>query len=328
MTCNPSRCRKQNFLAGTILTVAAGVLYASFDPVPAGEAPAASAAESTVVEDFIVPLPPEAAELPVVEAVEDDSEESVVAAPAVSTDATLSNYELVEYSLLLLKDGADYLRQFNTYSAVFHKQERLGGDLSDVQNIDLKIQQSPHFAVYMKWRNGDRGRQLLYSSEYEDGDMVVKLGGFKGRLLPGIKLNPHGTKAREEARHPVTQAGLLGMLEKMISHRRRDLEQGYGLQCTRLPNQEFDGRDCLCFLYEYESPEVSSDYRKSIILLDARHHIPVMARNYTWAAECDNLSAEELDALTLVENYSFTKIDFNRKLTASDFSRDNRRYRM
>lgn len=329
MACNSSRCRKQNLLAGTILTVAAGVLYTSFDPVPAGESPAIAAeTEAAVVEEFLVPLPPEAADLPVIEVAEDDSEESTVTAPVVSTASTLSNYELVEYSLLLLKDGAEYLRQFKTYSAVFHKQERLGGDLSEIQNIDLKIQQSPHFAVYMKWRNGDRGRQLLYSTEYEDGDMVVKLGGFKGRLLPGIKLNPNGTKAREESRHPVTKAGLLGMVEKMINHRRRDLKQGYGLQCTRLPNQEFDGRDCLCFLYEYESPEVSGDYRKSVILIDAQHHIPVMARNYTWAAEADNLSPEELDALTLVENYSFTGIDFNKTLTAKDFSRDNRRYRM
>lgn len=330
MPCNSSRCRKHNFLAGTIVAIAAGVLYTSFDPVPAGESPALSSdTETAVVEEFLVPLPPEAADLPVVEEEVVDAEDATVEeTPVVVTEATLNNLELIEYSLLLLKDGAEYLKQFNTYSAVFHKQERLGGDLSEVQTIDLKIQQSPHFAVYMKWRNGDRGRQLLYSTEYEDGDMVVKLGGFKGRLLPGIKLNPLGSKAREESRHPVTKAGLLGMLEKMITHRRRDLKNGHGMTCTRLPNQEFDGRDCICFLYEYESSETSSDYRKSVILLDAMHHIPVMARNYTWAAEAEDLTAEELDALTLVENYSFTGIDFEKRLTASDFSRDNRRYRM
>ncbi len=118
------------------------------------------------------------------------------------------------------------------------------------------------------------------------------------------------------------------MLEKMIAHRREDLDRGHGTNCHRLPNQEFDGRNCLCFLYEYESPEVSAEYRKSLILLDAIHHIPIMARNYTWAAEADNLSPAELDQLTLIENYSFTRIDFNKTLTARDFSRENPRYRM
>ena len=323
---------KPNLIAGMILVMSLGVLYLSFEPVPAGETPNSAAdsqfssIEDFRVEDFEVPMPPEAAELPVVESVPDDSDvpDPVLAA----APSTLSNIELIEYSLFLLKDGAEFLGQLDTYTAVFHKQERLGGDLSEVQTIDVKIRQSQPFAVYMRWRNGDRGRQLLYSDEYDDGDMVVKLGGFKGRLLPGIKLNPKGSRALEKARHPVTQAGFQGMVDQMIAHRRRDLSRGHGMRCTRLPNQEFDQRDCFCFLYEYESPQISKEYRKSLILLDTKRHIPLMARNYTWAAEADDLSEDDLDALTLTENYAFTNVDFSKVLTAIEFSRKNPRYRM
>lgn len=324
-----SQSRKPNLIAGMILVMTICVLYLNDDPVPAGDSPGGyNQHESAEVEEFVVPMPPEAAELPFVEPDSDDDDAAVAAVAVTDARGTvLSNIELIEYSLLLLKDGAEYLRQFETYTAVFHKQERLGGDLSEVQTIDIKIRQRPHFAVYMRWRNGDRGRQLLYSDEYEDGDMVVKLGGFKGRLLPGIRLNPTGSKALEQARHPVTQAGLMGMLKKMIAHRRRDLATGHGMRCTRLPNQVFDGQDCVCFLYEYESPEISKDYRKSLILVDAKRHIPLLARNYTWAAET-SLSEEELDARTLVENYSFTNVDFSRSVTAIEFSRENPRYRM
>jgi len=322
-----SRSRKPNFIAGTILAVTVGVLYISFDPIPAGESPAPSSIhESSVVDKFAVPIPPEAADLPV--AVSDDIESPVADVEIDVSAPTLSNIELAEYSMLLLKDGAEYIQQFETYSAVFHKQERLGGDLSEVQTIDLKLRQKKPFAVYMKWRNGDRGRQLLYSDEYEDGNMVVKLGGFKGRILPGLKLNPVGSRAKENARHSVTKAGIQMMAEKMIAHRKRDLARGAGMQCTRLPNREFDQQDCFCFLYEYESPEISKDYRKSIILIESTHHIPVLARNYTWAAEANDLSPEELDVRTLIENYSYTNIDFAKTLATVEFSRDNPRYRM
>ena len=76
-------------------------------------------------------MPAEAAELPVVESNQDDPDATDSAIAATGT--TLSNIELIEYSLLLLKDGAEYLKQFETYTAVFHKQERLGGDLESDQ---------------------------------------------------------------------------------------------------------------------------------------------------------------------------------------------------
>ena len=322
-----SRSWRPNLIVGMILAMTAGILYTNFDPVPVGESPArASDREFPDIAEIIVPTPPEAAGLPVVESAPHDSD--AVDTMVETAPSTLSNNELIEYSMFLLRDGVDYLKQFPTYTAMFHKQERLGGDLSDVQNIEFKIRQSPTFAVYMKWRNGHRGRQLLYSDEYEDGNMVVKLGGFKGRLLPGLRLNPNGSKARSEARHSVTQSGIMAMAEQMIAHRRRDLAAGHGIRCTRLPNQEFNDRACCGFLFEYESPRVSQEYRKSLALLDAEHHFPVLARNYTWAAESTDLSEQELDALTLIENYSYTGIDFSKTLTALDFSRENRRYRM
>ena len=118
------------------------------------------------------------------------------------------------------------------------------------------------------------------------------------------------------------------MVQKIITHRENDLKVGHGIRCQRLANQEFDQRDCYCFVFEYETADVSDQYRKSILLVDSRRHIPVMARNYVWAAEADGMTAEELDDMTLVEDYSFTEIDFDRQLTAVEFSRENPRYRM
>ena len=53
-----------------------------------------------------------------------------------------------------------------------------------------------------------------------------------------------------------------------------------------------------------------------------------MIRNYTWSAESDGLTEEELDAVTMIEDYSFTELDLERKLATQEFDRENPTYRM
>lgn len=347
--------RKPNAAAICMAGLSVLVLYTSFDPVPAGEEirsgtdAAVTAAEFTIQDE--VPLPPESLDLSKKVASADqppaatdttssetnpaqDAQLVTEVRPAPVPAATaplgvvLSDQEAVQFCLFLLENGARYLESIPNYSVTFSKQERINGDLSENQIIDMKVQHTPFFSVYMKWKNGDAGRQLLFSEQYEDHQMVVKLGGLKGRLLPAIKLDPRGDRAMSESRYPVTEAGILGMLRQITTHRRNDLSRGHGVSCRRLPNQTFDDRNCICIEFEYASREHSEIYRKSLILIDARHHIPVMARNYTWAKESDGLTPAQLDEQTLIENYTFTSINFTAELIAEEFSRSNPRYRM
>jgi hypothetical protein len=347
--------QKANSLATCLSTAAIIVVYASIDPLPASDHfradPVSLASIDFAIDDSAVPLPLEienplsqAAHAPLPDAPEvqadnhDEQNEGQVAdgapaakspSPAQVTDGIiLSQQEAVQYSLFLLENGEAQLKQIPWYSAVFSKHERINGDLQESQTIDIKVRQSPAFSVYMKWRNGDTGRQALYSDEYEDRQMVVKLGGLKGRLLPGIKLDPEGERAMAESRYPITRAGLLGMQQQIIKHRREDVARGHGVRCRRLPDQLYDDTQCLCFEFIYESQEISPVYRKSLMLIDARRHIAMLTRSYTWANEADSLTTEQLDAQTLIEDYSFSSINFGAELVAEDFSRDNPRYRM
>ena len=333
-TCSQNSSRRRNFIAGCVTVFSVAILYSSFDPVPAGEDVSVrrSSVPPIVIDEGTVPLPVSSEAL-------SDSVNSVAASdmPKTSSEASvavevpdgglLSGMETIKFCYLLLKDGETFLENASDYSVVFHKEERINGDLKPLQTINLKVQHKPHIAVYMRWENGERGRQLLYSDQYEDGCMVVKFGGFK-KMLPALKIDPNSAIAMAESRYPATQAGVLGMLKQILIHRERDLKRGHGVSCRRLQNQVVDERDCYCFLLKYDSREFSDVYRKSLILVDTRHHIPLMVRNYTWTEGAEELSDEELDKLTLIENYSFTGFDLNRELVAEDFSRDNPVYRM
>ncbi|MEZ6132171.1 MAG: DUF1571 domain-containing protein [Planctomycetaceae bacterium] len=337
----------RNTFAASIALFSVGILYSSFDPVPAGDDISVQADVPTSYSAYAsydetsVPLPAgvkitpgegvEAVATTAAEA-DDTTADTAETAPGAQTASgnagnVLSNMETIKFCVLLLQDGARYMNGLKDYTAHFHKEERIDGDLQAPQTIALKVQHKPHFAVYMNWQNGERGRQVLFSEDYEDGNMVVKLGGMK-RFLPAVKVDPHCSLAKAESRYPITQAGVLGMINQIVEHRQRDLKRGHGVSCVRLPNVVFDEKDCYRFVLTYEDRQFSDVYRKSIMMIDAELHIPLMITNFTWATDAENLSEEELDKATLIENYSFTRLNTKTELAAQDFSRDNPSYRM
>lgn len=322
--CPRKNSRRSNFLALTISAVSLGVIFCSFDPVPAGE----ETGRSEIASES-VPLPP--GEIAAAASAEQHAPKASEEAGTVTIDnggMILNNDDALKFSLLMVQDGQRFIENVDAYSVVFNKQERIKGDLSETQTIDMKVRHTPSFGIYMKWKNGDTGRQLLYNEDYEDKKMCVKLGGFKGRLLPAIKLEPTSPEAMAQARYPVTEAGILGMLKQLVFHRQNDLKNGQGVRCVRLGDTEFDNRKCYCFLYEYESREFNPTYRKSLLMLDARYHIPLRVINHTWTENSEGLTAAELDEQTLIEDYSFLNLDFGKEMVTIDFSRDNPAYRM
>ena len=324
---------RRNFVAACVTVFSVGVLYSSFDPVPAGEENfSRSAPTAPQFDENSVPLPTSisgevAATVEIAEV-----ESSIPVDPDAAllkksaSGSALTNLESIQLCDLLLSDGERFINRFSAYTVKFHREERINGDMKCPQSIELKVQHEPHFAVYMRWLSGQKGQQVLYSDEYEDRCMVVKFGGFK-RMLPALKLEPNSGLAMAETRYPVTEAGIGGMIRQLREHRGRDIKRNHGLTCTRLENQEFEGQDCYCFLLKYESREISKVYRKSLMMIDCENHIPVMVRNFTWSADT-SLDGEQLDAATLIEDYSFTDLQIQAELVATDFSRENPRYRM
>lgn len=318
---------KRNFLAMCASAVSLGAICVSFDPVPAGDDIQITRGDSgntALVDSCDVPLPP-AMRGSLSEAV--SSVQSI--APVLTVNGgDLSNDDAIKFSLLLLKDGGRFIDNIDNYRVTFEKRERIKGDIGELETMELKVRHAPNFSVYMKWKTGDAGRQLLYNDEYDDKQMVVKLGGLKGRILPALKLDPLGSEAKAGARYPVTEAGISGMIRQMIVHRENDVNHGQGVDCRRLQNQEFDERECYCFEYEYSAPKFNTLYRKSIVLMDTRYHVPLKVTNYTWSDNTEGLTPEQLDEMTMIEDYAFRKLDMGAKLVAEDFSRDNPAYRM
>lgn len=303
-------CKRRNLAALLVAGIAVGFLYLNCDPTPAG-----TRSHADLMSDELCPPPPS---MPFQMAGEGASD----AAGLVSRDH-ISGHWAMMLNVMLLEKGCQSFGEVSNYTAMLHKQERIGSDLGDVQKVECKLRHSP-FSIYMKWHTGDIGRELIYVDGQNDGNMVVHPGGWKGRLTGALSLDPCGSMAMAESRHPVTQAGLKRLGETLLKYHRKCLAEPTGWTCDLYDNQKVNGRDCYLVIVNYASPEKSETYRKSMHYIDKELSVPICSRNYGWGEE--DADPETLDEQTLIESYTWTNIQIENRLADADFDSTNSDY--
>ncbi len=312
-------------MALIVSTAVVGYVYLNTDPVISGTEPAADAqAVIGPPELSLPPVPVSPVSLPASKEAAEGDAEAVTAAAPIDPNVLTGRWAML-FNVMLLKNGCERFEKVNDYRATLYKQERIGGELGEGQTTQLKVRHEP-FSVYMKWLTGDRGRQLIYVDGQNDGNMLIQLGGVKGRLLGVLQIDPNGAQSKKESRYPITGAGLLNMARKILQHRERDLANNCeGVHCEVHDDQMLNDRPCYLFVTTYDSPDYSETYRKSMLYVDKELSLPVCVRNYTWAVDAD---PEKLDEQTLIEFYSYSDIETGIELADPDFDAGNRKYRM
>ncbi len=307
----------QNFSAALVAGGALAFVYYSYQPAKAED----SSGETTRVSRLSDELPDTR-----VRVVSPAEKSESIPNPGDLDDSAVGDDNpqraAIVASIHQLQKGIAQLESCPCYSTVFERVERIDGELKDEQQIELKLRHSP-FSVYMKWLNGDKGRELLYTDNENEGRMLVKLGGFKGRLIPTLRLDPLGSQAMSETRHPVTRAGLVNLAKELIEHRQRDLESGHYPQCIIEEGHTFDGRSCTKVIVEYDSSKRSPLYRKSVTMIDDQLALPVYVRNYTWP----NQYTTDLEQDTLVECYAYKNIKIEKQVADAVWEVENPDYR-
>jgi hypothetical protein len=236
------------------------------------------------------------------------------------------NLELLQRVGNLLKSGRERFGQIPAYSAAFTKRERIGDEVTELTTMELKVRHLP-FAVYLKWLEGPgAGREVLYPDGANDGSMLVRMGGLKGRLIPAFRIDATGALAMNQSRYPIAKAGILGLAESMIAHREQELQTQVYARVRQEPDADVDGRPCAVYVFEFDVRERAPDYRKSIQYLDREWNVPLHVENYGWPEPGQHLDGAALDEATLIEYYKYSNIVTN-GLTDDDFSPSNPEYR-
>lgn len=224
-----------------------------------------------------------------------------------------------------LEEGRQTLQRIPSYEGTFRKQELVNGELLEPQTIFLRCRHQP-FSVYLLWEEGDQGREVLYVHGQNNGKLLAHDGGWKSRL-PALSLAPEGSLAMSSARYPVTQAGLMGLIDQMLQVHKQDLEARNYRVCLHQRKVAWQGHICDVFTLLYTDSTASPQYRKSVTLIEQQRHLPVSTRHYGWPSTDKDIPVEDLDAQTLLEAYEFDGLDFDQRLTDADFDASNPDYR-
>jgi hypothetical protein len=136
-----------------------------------------------------------------------------------------------------------------------------------------------------------------------------------------VSLNPTGNMAMKGNRYPVTEAGILNLLERLVAVGTKDSQYG---ECdvqyfTSAQGVKVGGRPCTCIQVTHPVPRRNFIFYQSRIYFDEELKLPVRYESYDWPTQ-------QGGAPLLMEEYTYQNLKFNSGFSDIDFDTRNSQY--
>jgi hypothetical protein len=220
--------------------------------------------------------------------------------------------------LVALLRAQDRLSRIGSYTATFQKQERIRGKLGPRQTLAMKVRQEP-FSIYLKFLKPKAGKEVVFCEGNHDNHVIAHNGDWTRRLIPRLKVAPTDPLALADSRHPVTDAGLHNLTDKLVAFRRLDLEDPDA--STMLDWQtDDDGRTWPRSVHTHPHRRPERPFAHVEVLYDPDTLIPRKITSYDWPEPGD------VGELKLAESYGYDDLDLEAALSDHDFDPANPEY--
>lgn len=205
------------------------------------------------------------------------------------------------------------LARVDSYTAVFHKQERIDDRLSEEETIFMKFKRP--FKVYMKWiRPPHEGRELLYVEGWNGNRIRIHGGGGLVGLFTW-NVDPQGRAVMNEHRHVITESGLEYLVGVVAANIRKGTAAGE-VRFLDMGRDTVYGRDARKVEIRFPADKAKGYYGyRAILSLDAETRMPLRALVFDWDDR-------------LVERYEYEDVRLDAGLTDADFAPGNPAYRL
>lgn len=210
------------------------------------------------------------------------------------------------------------------YQAVLVKRERIHGRLKDEVRMTLKVRNhgivdgdSRGLAVYLKFLEpaSMRGREVIWVEGENDDKLIAHEGGFKNFLR--VKLEPDSRLAMMGNKYPITDIGLVRLVEKLIEKASSEAAlEGCTVQVRE--NQRVGDRTCRMIQLTQPSRD-GFDFHVAQIFVDMERKLPLRYAAFLWPET-------EGGAPPLEEEYTYLDLETNVGLSDEDFDPDNPEY--
>lgn len=252
------------------------------------------------------------------------SAEAPTAPRAVSTrdlvDAAPGEHPLMP-AVRWAKQGIVGVRELQDYSCDFMKRERIDGVLGESQYIFMKVRHEP-FSVYMRFKGPDsmKGQEVIYVRDKNDGNLLAHPTGIKKRLVGTVSLKPNSMLAMSGNRYPITEVGILHLVERLIEVGDHDTQFGE-CEVDLFRDAKINDRSATCIQVVHPVPRRNFLFNLARIYVDDELNLPVRYEAYDWP-KANDPDAEPV----LIEEYTYYNVKLNNGFTDMDFSVDNPEY--
>jgi hypothetical protein len=247
------------------------------------------------------------------------------AATAVS-DSVATTHPL-DAALQRAQVGLDHLRShIRDYQALLIKRERIGGQLSEQQFLEILVrcrreeagQVVQPLSVYLHFLQPDsvKGREVIWVQGRNDNKLVAHEGGFKNLLR--VHLRPDSTLAMWGQRYPITQIGIENLIVQLIRKGERD-RRYEECEVRFFREAKVDGRLCTKIEVVHPHRRAHFDFHRAEIFIDEQSQVPIRYAAWSWPAAPGGQPLLE-------EEYTYTNLQLNVGLTDQHFDPDNPDY--
>lgn len=210
-----------------------------------------------------------------------------------------------------------YRNGVRDYICDFHKRERIDGKMVSPHQMHMKARSQPS-SIYFKFVTPNKGREAIYHPDKFGPKLVAHDVGL-GRLLAGtLHLDPKGSMAMDENRHPVSEAGLGSMIDTV--HERWQIELSPDESVLVVDRDaSFEGKACIKIDSVHTERRPDFFFHKVTLFIDKDLNLPVRFEAYDWPRADGTLD--------LVEEYTYRNLKVNAGLAEIDFDPSNQKYK-
>ncbi len=211
-----------------------------------------------------------------------------------------------------LREAEAAYDKVRSYTAIFHKQQRVAGKLEPEETILLKCRKTP-FSLYMKWiRRPYEGSELLYVKGWNEDRVKAHRGGLLRFITRDLDPSHPGLMA--DNLRPVTSTGIGFLLETVATNIRKASKRGELTFSARGEELVYGRKTQVLEMIFPKARAGDYDGYRHVINQDVESKILVRIRVYDRDDQ-------------LVENYGYENLYLNAPLGDAAFDPRNPEYR-
>lgn len=199
---------------------------------------------------------------------------------AIPANAGVNN-ELAPF-LDLARKGRKAVVSVRDYEAIFDKKELVGRTLYAGRMV-IKLRQDP-FSVYLRFIDQNNGREVMYfGPRYQFKMMAHEAPGTLAGMVGTVSLEPNSARAMAEGRHPITQIGMVKMMDALIQQWELESKNNdpQDPKVFYYPNAKLDGQiECEAAITRHENSQRPFRFYETRVFFEKKSHFPIRLEQY------------------------------------------------